>query len=117
MSLSVFSVVVVILAHGDRRIEPHAKQRSGRQVHVLAFGGRDHATATNEYPGQRAFHAAQNSTDDGADACACADSVGLSADAFALESIDHGRANRISAVPDTERVELEGDARPALDAA
>jgi len=46
-------------------------------VNVLAFGRRNHAAAADQDAGDRAFHAAENPADDGADCRARADAGGL----------------------------------------
>ena len=44
----------------QRRIQPHAEHRAGRQLDVLALGRRDRPAAADEDAGQRAFGAAEN---------------------------------------------------------
>ena len=61
------------LAKIQRRIQPHAQHRSGRQLDVLAFGRRDRAAAADQNAGHRAFDAAEDAADDRADAGAGAD--------------------------------------------
>ena len=58
-------------------VEAHAEDRPRRQLHVLAFRGRDHAAAADQDAGQRALEAAEDAADDRADAGAGADPAGL----------------------------------------
>src|ERR1041385_4297149 len=95
-------------------LQPNPQYGSSWKRDVLAFGGRDRAAAADQDAEQRAFRAAEDPADDGADARARADLAGLALDPFALERLLHGRVDRIAAAAHGDLIERDGEAALAI---
>ena len=94
--------------------EADAEYGAFGQVDVLALRRGDHAAATDQHSGNRALHAAQDATKNGAHAGAGTDSFGLTLKAVAFKSLRHVRANVASTAVHRQARELNSQAALAV---
>src|SRR5262245_7022520 len=98
------------------RVETNPDHGSGRQLDVLAIGGRDGAAGADHGAQYCALHAAENAADDGpgtgADTCRAL----LIEDSAALEHVGRGGANLVLTPAHRQPIERERELAGAFDA-
>src|SRR5205085_8457481 len=100
-------LVLLSSAQVEPGIKPHTKNRSTRQVDVLALGGRNRSAAANEDAGERALHPAEDAADDHSNTGASANLRRLTANARAFDCLRNGPTDWILASVDTHLIERD----------